>query len=92
MTQPEIDELLETIAERSHELCDMIQVIQAIEGATPSDAWLLIFNEITKAWFNNDVHRLHEINDFIIFGRVPKQIHFSDLDRMILGPGPLTNN
>ena len=88
MTQEQANELLETISERAHELCYMIQAVQEIEGRNPSEAWLYIFREITKAWFSDDVERLQEISNFVIFGSRPIQ-HPKDL---IFGPGPLTHH
>ena len=90
MERTQVDELLETIADRSHELCSMIQTIQELEGRNPSEAWLFVFREITRAWFNNDNDRLDEISNFIIFGRHPSAS--GDVRNMIFGPGPLTNH
>ena len=86
-----VDELLDAIAEHSHELCSMVQQIQAIEGQGSSNQWLRIFDEITRAWFANDEERLQEIADFIYFG-TRTDIYPSDIKQMILGPGPLTNH
>jgi hypothetical protein len=89
MTPEQVNELLETISERSHELCHMVKAIQEIEGRNPSESWLFVFNEITKAWFNNDNERLKEISDFIVFGSRPPA---RNLEHLIFGPGPLTNH
>ncbi len=90
MNQNQVDELLETIASCSHELCGMIETVQELEGRNPSEAWLLIFHEITKAWFDNDNDRLDEISNFVVFGRAPRESR--DIRDMIFGPGPLTNH
>lgn len=92
MNQQQLDQLLEDIAERSYELCSMIEQIQSIEGATPSQQWLQIFEEITRAWFANDTNRLNEITNFIYFGTKIEAGTSLDLRRLLTGPGPLTNH
>ena len=91
MNQQQIEELLETISDKSHELCSMIQAMQEIEGRNPSESWLFIFREITKAWFSNDNQRLQEISNFIVFGGNGINPR-ADITSLIFGPGPLTNH
>jgi hypothetical protein len=91
MTQQQVDELIEAINERSHELCHMIRAVQEVEGRNPSESWLFLFHEITKAWFTNDNDRLREISNFVIYGSRPIQ-YTRNVNDLIFGPGPLTDH
>lgn len=89
MTPLQRKKLFKTIADRSSELYTLIQ---SVEGHKSSEAWLSVFQEITKAWFEDDLETLSGISDFVHLGT-----HFSppdakDLYKMVFGPGPLTNH
>jgi hypothetical protein len=94
MTNEQADKTIVGIVKASDKIMSLMEKF-AKEGDDSAFSCLVVFEEIMKSWFGNDVKRLKELSDFVTYGGDPENLQAmmtGSLRDLIFARGPETNH